>query len=228
MYKMVILGSKLLSRQGLYPFLRREFARIPAGANVLTVGGDGLITELLRKQAQVRGFELVTVDIDERRNPDIVADYCDESKLLAHTYDFVVLSEVLEHLYAPTQAIAQTRRLLRPGGSLILTTPFIFPLHEKPCDYFRYTRYGLQHLLRTFEEVVVRERNGWAETILVLAARLCMEKRVIARCIGVVFVFLALLAWPLARLLDLLVRVDYLTSGYLVTARSSDQTIAVN
>src|SRR2546423_15371075 len=153
MFKIIVRASKLLSRQGLYPFLRREFARIPAGANVLTVGGDGVITDMLRKESQRRGFQLVTVDIDQQRNPDIVADYCDESKLTAHGYDFVVLSEVVEHFHAPPQAVAQTCRLLRAGGRLILTTPFIFPLHERPHDYFRYTKYALQHLLSAFEEV---------------------------------------------------------------------------
>ncbi len=219
MFNLIIRASKLLSRQGLYPFLRREFARIPPGANVLTVGGDGLITDLLRHESKVRGFRLVTVDIDEHRNPDIVADFCDESKLPAQTCDFVVLSEVLEHFHAPPQALIQARRLLRPGGRLILTTPFIFPLHERPHDYFRYTKYGLQHLLNPFEDVRVRERNGWAEAILVLAVRMCMEPRLVARWFGLAFVPIALLVWPLAHLFDLVVKADCLTSGYVVTAR---------
>src|SRR6266705_6450328 len=99
MYKIFIRASKLLSRQGLYAFLRREFRRIPAGAKVLTVGGDGLITELLRKQAGMNGFSVVTVDIDKKRNPEIVGDYCEGAGLPAGAYDCVVLSEVLEHFH---------------------------------------------------------------------------------------------------------------------------------
>ncbi len=37
--------------------------------------------------------------------------------------------------------------MLKPGGKLILTVPFLGRLHEEPFDYYRYTRYGLRHLL---------------------------------------------------------------------------------
>ena len=64
------------------------------------------------------------------------------------TADTVLLMEVLEHLESPARALAEVRRLLGPGGHLILTTPFSWPLHEEPRDFFRYSPYGLRHLCR--------------------------------------------------------------------------------
>jgi ubiquinone/menaquinone biosynthesis C-methylase UbiE len=63
------------------------------------------------------------------------------------SFDTVLMSEVLEHLERPQDALAEALRLLRPGGKLILTTPFIWVLHEEPRDFYRYSPYGLRHLL---------------------------------------------------------------------------------
>jgi SAM-dependent methyltransferase len=60
--------------------------------------------------------------------------------------DAILLTEVLEHLERPGDALAECRRLLRPGGHLIATTPFSWPLHEEPRDFFRYSPHGLRHL----------------------------------------------------------------------------------
>jgi SAM-dependent methyltransferase len=47
----------------------------------------------------------------------------------------------------PAAVLAEAWRVLRPGGVLLLSAPFFWPLHEEPHDYYRYTRHGLQHLL---------------------------------------------------------------------------------
>jgi SAM-dependent methyltransferase len=61
--------------------------------------------------------------------------------------DTLLMTEVLEHLERPADALAEMRRLLSPGGALILTTPFTWPLHEEPRDFFRYSPHGVRHLL---------------------------------------------------------------------------------
>jgi hypothetical protein len=52
--------------------------------------------------------------------------------------------------------------VLRPGGWLVLSAPFYWPLHEEPHDYFRFTRYGLEHLMREagFTRIEVRPDGG--------------------------------------------------------------------
>jgi SAM-dependent methyltransferase len=67
---------------------------------------------------------------------------CDES------FDTVILLEVLEHLEEPQKALAEIRRVLKPGGTLILTIPFLYPVHDAPFDFQRYTRFGLERELK--------------------------------------------------------------------------------
>lgn len=74
------------------------------------------------------------------------------------TYDTVLCSEVLEHVANPHAALREICRVLRPGGALLLSVPFLARLHEEPHDYFRYTEHGLRAMLNPafyVDEIVV-------------------------------------------------------------------------
>jgi SAM-dependent methyltransferase len=95
-----------------------------------------------------------TVDLDPKRQPDTVGDihalpFDDNSQ------EVVVCTEVLEHCHTPQKAIDELRRVLKPGGKLILTTRFVYPLHDVPHDYFRFTKYGLEHLFAGWSAVTI-------------------------------------------------------------------------
>lgn len=210
--------SKLLSRKGLYPFLDHEFGQISTGAKVLNIGAGGDFAKALLRHATQRQFQVVSLDIDERRRPDIVGDICSyDFKELQ--FDTVIMAETLEHIHSPHLALENVHRILKNGGRLILTTPFIFPIHDAPYDYYRYTRYGLAYLLRHFHDVSIKERNSWTEAIDVLSVRLIMDKNLWARALAPIFVLLALIKWPISFLLSRLIQTDFITSGYMVTAR---------
>ena len=63
--------------------------------------------------------------------------------------DCVLSTQVIEHLPRPWELFAEARRLLKPGGSLLVSAPQAQWLHEEPHDYFRYTKYGLAELARS-------------------------------------------------------------------------------
>lgn len=65
----------------------------------------------------------------------------------AGSYDGVLCSEVLEHVSDPRLALRELHRVIRRGGNVVLSVPFLARLHDEPHDYFRYTRHGLRHLL---------------------------------------------------------------------------------
>ena len=78
------------------------------------------------------------------------------------SYDSALMIEVLEHLPHPWLALAETNRILRPGGILVLSVPHISRLHDEPHDYYRYTRHGLTRLLQDagFEVVRLEKKGG--------------------------------------------------------------------
>ena len=67
-------------------------------------------------------------------------------------FDSVLCNQVLEHVFTPDAFIGELARVLKPGGHLLLTVPFIWDEHEQPYDFARYTSFGLKALL---------ERNGF-------------------------------------------------------------------
>lgn len=62
------------------------------------------------------------------------------------SFDIVICTQVLEHVPRPEQLFREVGRILKPGGSLILTVPQTSPLHEEPHDYYRFTCYSLSFL----------------------------------------------------------------------------------
>lgn len=91
--------------------------------------------------------------------------------------DLVLCTEVLEHVPEPQRALDEMFRVLAPGGRLLLTTRFLFPIHDAPHDYFRFTKYGLRYLLRRFEILEIQEETTAVGTLAVLLQRLGMQAR---------------------------------------------------
>lgn len=69
------------------------------------------------------------------------------------SFDHVLLTEVLEHVFEPHFLLKEIQRVLRPGGLLLITVPFVWDEHEQPYDFGRYSSFGLRYLV---------EQNGFA------------------------------------------------------------------
>lgn len=91
--------------------------------------------------------EYIGIDINHQTSRPVVSGLAYALPFAANSFDTVFSTQTLEHVEAPDLAVAEMARVLRPGGHLILTVPQTWRLHEKPYDFYRYTRFGLQYLL---------------------------------------------------------------------------------
>ncbi|SHO65391.1 methyltransferase domain-containing protein [Algoriphagus zhangzhouensis] len=79
------------------------------------------------------------------------------------SYNSALATEVLEHCPDPQVTLKEIFRILKPGSPIVLTVPFIWPTHESPHDYYRYTPFGLRYQLEEagFEDVRISCLGGW-------------------------------------------------------------------
>jgi SAM-dependent methyltransferase len=77
---------------------------------------------------------------------DVYSDLNERLNFDDSSFDTVILTDVLEHIYKPEKLLSEIHRILRPGGRVIIAVPFLYRIHEEPHDYFRYTEYSLKKL----------------------------------------------------------------------------------
>jgi SAM-dependent methyltransferase len=91
-------------------------------------------------------------------------DYvCDLTKIPVEDarFDRILFNQVLEHVNDPPAVLAELHRVLKPGGQMLCTCPLFFHEHQKPYDFFRYTKDGLRYL---FEQAGFEvQRIAWLE-----------------------------------------------------------------
>lgn len=76
-------------------------------------------------------------------------------------FDCVLASEVMEHIADPFRFASEVKRVLKTGGTLVLTVPFLFHEHGDPHDYWRPTRGALHELFGDLDALrVMRLGNG--------------------------------------------------------------------
>lgn len=92
--------------------------------------------------------------------PDVLAD-AKKLPFGSNTFDIALLLQVLEHVDSPDKVIKEAARVLKPNGVLVITIPFLYPLHDMPHDWARYTGSALKSFLENADLQVVRlEKQG--------------------------------------------------------------------
>lgn len=90
------------------------------------------------------------------RECDVIGDICDLS-LSDNSVGAIICTEVLEHCANPFKAVEEMRRVLKPGGLLFITAPFLWPWHGTSAydDYWRFTDAGWKLLLHAYQTAQV-------------------------------------------------------------------------
>jgi SAM-dependent methyltransferase len=125
---------------------------------VLDVGGA-------RRRGAFRpppGARFIVADIQRGPRPHVGADV-QALPFRDGVFDAVKATELLEHVPDVARALAECRRVLRPGGHLVITVPFLERLHGDPGDYARYTRSMWERLLAAadLKPVTIAEQGGY-------------------------------------------------------------------
>jgi SAM-dependent methyltransferase len=81
--------------------------------------------------------------------------------------DCALATEVFEHSPEPETTMREIQRVLRPGGLLFFTVPFLWPLHTVPYDEYRYTPFALERHLHNagFEQMTLKAMGGWDQSM---------------------------------------------------------------
>ncbi len=139
--------------------IRQELASLPSEALVIDIG-SGVLRRLDLAETQ-RYF---STDIRALPNVDFVADATALS-LASDCADAVLVLEVLEHVPRPGELLEEVRRVLKPGGIVMVSVPSTVPRHDEN-DYWRFTAQGLSQLCSgLFTEGEVHVLGGTFEAL---------------------------------------------------------------
>ncbi len=140
--------SYLASMRGRYGFLLMRLSETVSTGKVLDVGSSpGLFTELIRRA----GYDTVGLDLNPHKRFPPAAGGLSKNLFLDlkipvvgadavqapfpfkdNSFDAVMLNETIEHFIgSPLSCLNEIRRVLRPGGSLFLTTPNVVALSNR-------------------------------------------------------------------------------------------------
>jgi SAM-dependent methyltransferase len=96
------------------------------------------------------------------------------------SYDLVLCTQVLEHCNHPDRIVNECHRVLKKGGTFIVTVPSIYSVHGYPADKGRFMPDGLRHLLPEFSKVEILGELDFAESL----AHFCLYGQLITGRMG--------------------------------------------
>ena len=133
--------------------LHKKLADVPFSGRVLDLGGD----KRSEYQVFLKSANVEVVNIAKDAQPDHTFDLENTFPLPNGTYDFVMCMNILEHIYNTSHFLSECRRVLKPGGTLVVAVPFIMQVHPSPRDYFRFSKEALQQLMSIagFRDVMI-------------------------------------------------------------------------
>lgn len=147
--------------------LRKLGEQLPKFEGVLLdIGCGEMPYKPLLTRPPSRVTRYIGLDVEQRpgarSRPDIT--WTDGRIPLAEgSVDCAISTEVFEHCPDPEAVMREIHRVLKANGLLFFTVPFVWPLHERPNDHYRFTPYSLnRHLVASgFTEIQLSATGGW-------------------------------------------------------------------
>lgn len=161
------------ARYAIKQFVIEAAKAIPEGALVIDAGAGNCRYRPFFKGHHYVGLDFCQVSGKKYKGIGIVTDLT-AMAILDDCVDAIVNIEVLEHIPEPLTMLREFQRVLKPGGSLYLTCPLIWGVHEAPYDFFRFTPFSLQKLMHTagFEMISIKPKGGYFWMLAKILSRL--------------------------------------------------------
>jgi len=159
-----ILYSPLIDyhQWSLLKFIKDNAKKIKRGEKIIDIGAGELKYKKYFKHCDYKSQDLGVGDSNWDFSQIDIKSSAYEIPEKDASFDYVLCTQVLEHLEFPEKAFAEFGRLLKIGGKLILTAPLGFGEHQIPYDFFRYTKNGLKSLgnRSNFKLVYIKPHGG--------------------------------------------------------------------
>ncbi len=136
-----------------YSYQIEQFAsllskELSPGAKVLDAGAGETPYKKFFKNHKYIAVDTELGDSDwDYSNLDFISDLT-KLPFADKIFDGVLCTQVLEHVKEPQEVLGELHRVLKDGGLLYLSVPQGWGVHQAPHDYYRYTCYGLEYLLK--------------------------------------------------------------------------------
>ncbi|HIH31566.1 TPA: class I SAM-dependent methyltransferase [Candidatus Woesearchaeota archaeon] len=142
----------------------------------------------------------IFADIEKKHNPDLVLDVAKMKGIKSQSIDVISAIELFEHVEEIDKGLDECYRVLKKGGILIISVPFLFPIHADPYDFQRWTEYKWRKKLTTKRfQVNTFEITGRFFTVY------CGMIKTFIKSFPSIFRYVGYLLYPL---LDLIVKAD--------------------
>ncbi len=137
------------------------------------------------------GSGIISIDLYRAPGVDIIGDI-QKLPLMSNSIDGVIARGVLEHVPAPPNVAKEIFRILKPGGKVFSSIPFMQGYHPSPGDYQRYTIDGIQILFSDFRKIDCGITRGSASSFIWITREFLSEvfsfnNKTVYRALKIVF-----------------------------------------
>ena len=157
----IFVNPFYFARSGLHDVM--EYFAPCLNGNLLDIGCG---TKPCRSLFEVESYVGLDIERDVPR-PGSAADFLYDGQTFPFedcSFNSALSNQVLEHVFNPDEFLSEINRVLKKGGKLLLTVPFVWDEHEQPYDYARYSTFGLTALLENNGFTLVEHRKLGANT----------------------------------------------------------------
>lgn len=184
---------------------KKAIENIPAGSLIINVAsGINIIRE-----------DVINIDIYPFLGVHIAAD-AQKLPFKDSSCDAVICETSLEHIKDPALAVQEMHRVLKSGGLVYITVPFVYGFHDSPGDYYRWTKEGIRELFKNFEE---KELDIYGGPTFALTSTL-------REWLAIIFSFNSEFAYQILSLIFLVVLAPFNFLDYIFSRYKSAKNIA--